>query len=124
MKNVGVWLLLLSVSMSLTACGPRDARYYREHPKALQEAIAECPARAPALVDCDALHQIAIQVNEYVYELRMSPQGFGKTILSLQETIAKQASSQQADHESLLDKNTKALKERLAIVNWLESPAS
>lgn len=124
MKNVGVLLLLLSVSMSLTGCGPRDARYYREHPKALQEAIAQCPARAPALVDCEALHQIAIQVNEYVYELRMSPQEFGKTILSLQETIAKQASSDPADLKPILDKNKQALRERLAIVNWLESPAS
>ena len=124
MKNVGILLLLLSVSMSLTGCGTRDARYYREHPKALQEAIAECPAHTPALVDCEALHQIAIQVNEYVYELRMSPQEFGKTILSLQETIAKQASSHQADLQPLLDKNKQALRERLAIVNWLESPAS
>lgn len=124
MKNIGVFLLLLSVSLSLTGCSPRDARYYREHPKALQEAIAECPAHAPTLVNCEALHQIAIQVNDYVYELRMSPQGFGKTILALEETIAKQESSDQADIKPLLDKNKQELRERLAIVNWLESPAS
>lgn len=124
MKNIWCWLLLFPVTISLTGCSPHDARYYREHPKALQEAIAACPATAPQLVDCDVLHQIAIQVNDYVYELRMSPQGYGKTILSLQEIIAKEASGHQANRKGLLDKHLQELRERLAIVNWLESPAS
>lgn len=124
MKN-SWWLLpLFLVTLSLSGCSPHDAQYYREHPKALQEAIAGCPAKAPQLVDCDELHQIAIQVNDYVYELRMSPQGYGKTILSLQETIAKQKSAHQAPTTTLLDKNKQELRERLAIVDWLESPAS
>lgn len=124
MKKIGVLFLSLSVSLSLTGCAAHDERYYREHPQALQEAIAACPNRVPALVSCEALHQIALQVNEYVYDLRMGPQAFGKSILSLQETIAKQESSHQASIKSLLDKNKQELRERLAIVNWLESPAS
>lgn len=122
-KSWGLWFLL-PVSISLTGCSPHDARYYREHPKALQDAIAECPVKAPKLVNCEVLHQIAIQVNDYVYELRMSPQGYGRTILSLQETIAKQVSSDQANTKEALEKNKQELRERLAIVNWLESPAS
>lgn len=124
MKKVGISLLLLFTLLSLTGCGSHDERYYREHPKALQDAIAECPVHAPKMVDCETLHQIAIQVNEYVYDLRMSPQEFGKTMLALEETIAKQESSHQADVKPMLDKNKQELRERLAIVNWLESPAS
>lgn len=124
MKHVGFLLFFLFIAMGLVGCEKRDERYYREHPMALQKAIAECPAHEQALVDCETLHQIALQVNDYVYELRMGPQVFGKAILSLQETIAKQTLSHQAYLEPLLEKNRQTLRERLAIVNWLESPVS
>jgi len=50
------------------------------------------------------------------YQLRDDPQGYGKTILKLQETIAKQDSS--PDHIKIKGD----LEERLAVVKWLTSP--
>lgn len=124
MNNFSALGLLLSVSLNVMACTPHDEQYYRIHPKALQEAVAECPGKAPKLLNCDELHNIAIKVNELVYELRMSPQGYGKSILALQETIASQELAHQPDIKPMLDKNKLELRERLAIVNWLESPVS
>ncbi len=123
-KKVSVRVFLLSTLFSLIACTPHDEHYYKGHPEALQEVIAKCPTNPPKLVSCDVLHKMALQVNDLVYELRLSPQGYGKKILALQEKIAKQESSHQSDKRSLLNKNKQELRERLAIVNWLESPAS
>lgn len=124
MNNFRVWLLISFAGLGLMGCRPHDAQYFKLHPKALQDAVAACPSRAPKLVSCDALHQIAIEVNELVYELRMSPQGFGQSILALQASIAKQEMSHQADMQSTLEKNKQELKARMAIVRWLESPTS
>lgn len=124
MKKYWNWLLILPVILTLFGCNAHDERYYREHPNALQAVIENCPDQAPKLVSCEVLRQIATQVNDYVYELRMSPQGYGKTILVLQETIAHQMHSHQLDIQTDLENNIQELKDRLAIVNWLESPAS
>jgi hypothetical protein len=122
-NNRVVWGLLL-VSLGMTGCTQHDEQYYRLHPQALQDAIAQCPEKAPKMVTCEALHKMAIQVNEWVYELRMSPQGYGQTILALQEEIARQEQRQQNEDKQSLEKNKQILRERLAIVSWLESPAS
>lgn len=124
MKKWSMWILLSSMSLSLVACGARDEAYYRVHPKALQDVIADCPQKAPLLVSCDVLHQIALHVNDYVYELRMSPQGYGQSILSLQEKIAQQERSKNEEVERAMNQNKQELQERLAVVSWLESPAS
>lgn len=124
MKYLGVLIFISCIAFNATACSPHDGEYFAVHPKLLQEAIAECPDKAPKLVSCDELHKIAIKVNNFVYELRMSPQGFGKTILALQETIAAQELANQSDSMPLLEKNKKELRERLAVVGWLESPVS
>ena len=129
MKFLSLLFIFLCVSFDVIACSKHDGAYYKINPKALQEAIKQCPNKAPKLVTCNELQNIAIKTNEFVYELRISPQAYGQTILNLQETIAKQASrlltdEHQADLKESLDKNNQMLKERLAIVNWLESPES
>ena len=129
MKHFGVMIFMLCCSCSALACWSQDAQYFVEHPKALQQAIAQCPDKAPKLVTCEVLRNIAMKSNGYAYDLRMSPQTFGKTILTLQETIAQQKSdlqkgSQEVDLNTALYNNQQELKERLAIVNWLESPES
>lgn len=116
--------LICSVTLTATACTTQDEQYFNVHPKALQEAIAACPDKAPKYVSCDSLRELAIKVNELVYELRMSPQGFGKSILSLQEKIAAEESGHESVAESVLEKNKAELRERLAVVGWLESPVS
>jgi hypothetical protein len=124
MNNSREWFILCMVSLCLMGCSPHDAQYFKLHPKDLQVAIASCPSRAPELVSCDALHQIAIEVNEMVYELRMSPQEFGKSILALQESIGKQEIGHATDTDATLEKLKHELKARMAIVRWLESPTS
>lgn len=124
MKYFGVFIFISCAAFNVAACSPHDAEYFAIHPKLLEDAIAECPDKAPKLVSCDDLHNTALKVNNFVYELRMSPQGFGKTILALQETIAAQELANQSDAMPLLEKNKKELRERLAIVGWLESPVS
>ncbi len=120
------YLLLFCAWLNLTACSTQDQSYFSVHPKALQEAISRCPDEAPKQVSCDELHQLALTVNAYVYELRMSPQDYGQKILALQETIARQqqALKTHADVQTALLKNQAELRERLAIVNWLEAPES
>ena len=119
MKLLSGMICLMAVSWPLMACTPHDATYFKQNPKALQSAIAECPNKAPKGITCDALHEIAIKVNEWVYELRMNPQGFGDSILSLQQTLAKDSLTA-IQQKKIQDE----LRDRLAIVSWLESPGS
>ena len=107
------------MSCQVMACTPLDTCYFKQNPKALQAAIAECPKKAPKGMTCDALQEIAINVNEWVYELRMNPQAFGNAILALQQALY------QDDLTSTQQKKIQdELLERLAIVSWLESPGS
>jgi hypothetical protein len=122
MKKVISWGGLLSLSLCLMACTPRDEHYYRVHPKALQDAIAACPSHPPKLVSCETLHQIALRVNELVYELRMSPQDYGQKILRLQTEIVKQMAGNDETAKTVLDNHLQDLQERMAVVSWLESP--
>jgi len=124
MKFYSRLALLCGVTLMMTACAAQNEQYFRVHPKALQEAIAACPAKAPKFVSCDTLREIAIKVNELVYELRMNPQGFGKAILALQEKVATEALDNQPTAKLLLLKDQTELSERLAVVGWLESPVS
>lgn len=119
-KLISLWGMLLTASLSASASEAHDKLYFKVHPKALQEAIAKCPSESPKLVNCDELHQIAIKVNEYVYALRISPQGYGQSILALQQTIANQVDKPEL--KTQYEQNLQELRERLAIVSWLESP--
>lgn len=109
--------------------GSSGAIYYRLHPLALQAAFKACPESSPRGVSCDELNQVVTHVNELAYQLRSDPQGFGQTILALQESIATQEAAlhknpHQPTLKETLDASRIALKEKLAIVKWLESPAS
>ena len=123
------YLVLIITSLWLAACAAHDERYYSLHPNALQKAISQCSKNQPTDISCDQLKTVAARVNELAYELRSSPQGYGKKILSLQEDISKQESSLKgapnaSELQSSIDENQKNLAERLAIVKWLESPES
>ena len=103
-------------------------RYYQLNPNQLQKAIQQCPQKQPTGMSCEELQQVAFQVNQLAYELRLDPQAYGKRILALQELIAKQSTAtQSAEHivtVSSLEANQQQLDSRLAIVKWLESPTS
>ncbi len=121
------FILLAVMSIWVVACSAHDEQYYRLHPVTLQQALKQCPEQQPGNLSCQQLKDIAKKMNVLAYQLRMNPQGFGKQILALQETVAKQKKSlqqnpNQPDVKAVLDKNTQQLKERLAIVKWLESP--
>ncbi|WED44053.1 hypothetical protein [Legionella cardiaca] len=126
---MGKYLLLIFASMTLTACTVQDENYYRRNPKALQQAVKNCPNQKPSRLSCEQLAIVAESVNELAYQLQMSPQAFGKEILQLQETLAKQQvelenNPNQPELKSLIEKTKQNLAERLAIVKWLESPES
>lgn len=118
------YFILCFIFSYTTACSSQDERYFQTHPRALHEAINQCPAKSPKQMDCNQLQKLALRMNEYVYDLRMSPQGFGKDILKLQQTIAEQERLIK-DHPEVKDElsqNKHELKVRLAIVDWLEAP--
>lgn len=121
------YIFLMLVSLWVAACAAHDEHYYSVHPKLLQQAIGQCPAKQPKGISCAQLNDVAVRVNEFAYQLGLDPQGYGKKILALQEMIAKQElalqelSSQPELKTSLAD-NKQRLQERLAIVKWLESP--
>ena len=122
MKYVGFLLMFL-----VSACSVQDERYYIEHPKAMQNALDSCPARAPESIGCDKLHDLANKMSILAMHLRESPQDFGKQILALQESIAKNSAdltknSAQPKLQALLDRDKHDLTLRLAVVKWLESP--
>lgn len=112
--------ILLFFTHSIWACLSHDKSYYNTHPKALQEAMANCPEKSPKKVSCAELKLMAMRVNELVDELRISPQGFGQSILTLQQKMALQHADPHLKNE--YEKNQQELQERLAIVGWLESP--
>ncbi|MCP0913648.1 MULTISPECIES: hypothetical protein [Legionella] len=121
------WIILMMMSFWMAACAARDEHYYTMHPKALQEAIKKCPEQASGQLSCKHLQKIALRTNNLALQLRSDPQGYGKQILSLQETIAEQEMALQQNKnqpqlQKELESNKYQLKERLAVVKWLESP--
>jgi hypothetical protein len=122
-------MFLLSFLLILTACAAKDRNYYKLHPKELQKVLAECPNKQSSTVSCNELAAIAVKTRKLAYDLQIDPQGFGKQILSMQETLAKQKESlklhpEQPDLEKNIKDNQEQLAEYLAIVKWLESPES
>jgi hypothetical protein len=121
-------LVAILVILGLTSCTKKDEHYYQSHPNELQQAIKACPGRMPQGVTCDQLQTIAGRMNSLAYQLQSSPQGFGTKILALQEAIAKEEkqlkANGNADLQAHIDRNQHDLAEHLAVVKWLESPAS
>lgn len=120
-------ILLLMVSLWVSACTADSAGYYRTHPQALQKALDQCPERSPRNISCEELEKLVERLKQLATELRTNPQGFGQKILELQQTIASesQALNQKADQPQLRaehQKNQKELQLRLSVVKWLESP--
>lgn len=120
--------ILILVLLGLTSCSTKDEAYYLEHPKELQQVLSTCPLKNPnGQLTCTQLEVLGNKINRLGYELQSSPQGFGKTILALQETIVKQELALQQDNKNQtvsaeLAQNKQKLKEYLAVVKWLESP--
>ena len=112
----------------MASSAAHDADYYRLNPNVLQRALKACPEKQPSGMGCEQLKTIAVQLNDLAYQLRQSPQEYGKDILRLQEAIAKEETLLQAGSQtemaSLLDENKQELRARLAVVKWLESPSS
>jgi hypothetical protein len=111
----------------LTACAPETEKQYATHPKALQQAMQQCPQKSPKHVSCTELGEIATRINQLAYQLQSNQQGYGKDILNLQETITTQRSQlekhpEQGDLQHHLKQNERQLQERLAVVRWLASP--
>lgn len=122
-------LLAVLIILGLTSCVQKDEHYYQMHPNELQQAIKSCPQHPPQGMTCSKVQEIAGRMNDLAYQLQQSPQGFGAKIIALQETIAKQqeqlkTESAPADLKTNMAENERALAEHLAVVKWLESPAS
>ena len=123
------YVILVIASLWMAAVAAHNERYYSLHPIALQKAIKQCPEKHPATVSCEELNTVALRVNQLAYQLRSDPQGYGKKILALQETIAKQEAMLKNDPNrpelrASLDEHKRDLRESLAVVKWLESPES
>jgi hypothetical protein len=111
----------------LAACASHDERYYRLHPKALQEALKNCPQSSPTQITCAELVSIADEMNSFAYQLQREPQAFGKIILSEQVKLAKLEADllkhkKQSKLRVQIAQSQQIIAEYLAIVRWLESP--
>ena len=120
--------VLLMVS-GLTSCTVKNDNYYKLHPEKLRQVVKSCPERQPTGLTCEQLEGLAKRMNELAYQLQSSPQGFGAKILSLQETLAaqqKQLKNEGANPQlqASIDQNKHDLSDYMAVVQWLESPAS
>ena len=123
------YLAALLLILGLTSCTKKNEQYYLLHANELQAAIKLCPEQQPQGLTCEQLQTIAGRMNNLAYQLQMSPQGFGNKILSLQETIAKQQQQLKseginADLQAKIEQNQHDLSDHMAVVKWLESPAS
>ena len=119
----GLGLILLGLS----ACSPENEQKYSTNPKALQQAMKQCPEHPPKKITCEQLSNISMHVNQLAYKLRLDQQAYGKDILALQSMITEQRSALEKNpskaelHQSLKN-NQKLLQEHLAVVRWLASP--
>lgn len=85
------YLLMACMPLILAACSTQsNEQYYRTHPQVLQDAIKNCSTGQSSRLSCEQLANIATSVNELAFQLQINPQAFGKKILSLQETLARQ----------------------------------
>lgn len=121
-------LAVILIALGLTSCTEKNRHYYQLHPQELQENLKECPQKKPSFLSCAELQSTAEQMNTLAYELQNSPQGFGLKIVSLQELLATQhkefANTKDNSLKNKIIENERVLAEYLAIVKWLESPAS
>ncbi|MDX2347123.1 MAG: hypothetical protein QNK11_09660 [Legionella sp.] len=122
-KEIGACLLLIA----LAACSPQNEKSYSGNPKALQEALKQCPERVPRHMTCKQLQDMATRINQLAYKLRVDQQAYGKDILALQETITTQRSTLEKNPKEItlqkdLKQNERHLQEHLAVVRWLASP--
>jgi len=122
------WLVLL-VMLGVTACKPKDERYYQTNPLELQKALKACPDKEPEGVSCLQIQVIARRLNALAYQLQINPQAFGGKILALQQTLAKQQEDYKKtgatqELKAEIERNRIELADLLAVVKWLESPES
>ena len=115
------------ILLSLSACSPENEQKYSTHPKALQQAMKQCPDHPPKKISCEQLGNISMRVNQLAYKLRLDQQAYGKDILALQSMITEQRSAleknpNKAELHQSLKSNQKLLQEHLAVVRWLASP--
>ncbi|MCW8469160.1 hypothetical protein OQJ19_00610 [Fluoribacter gormanii] len=119
----------LLVILGLTSCSAKNEHYYKSHPNELQQAIKACPERQPQGMSCEQLEALANRMNKLAYQLQLSPQGFGKKIMALQETIVREQAQlknekNNANLQANLTQNKRDLADHLAVVRWFESPVS
>ncbi|PWY56352.1 hypothetical protein DGG96_02990 [Legionella qingyii] len=122
-------LVALFVILGLASCSAKNEHYYKSHPNELQQAIKSCPEKQPQGMSCEQLEALANRMNKLAYQLQLSPQGFGKKIMALQEMIAKdqaqlKAEKNNANLQANLTQNISDLADHLAVVRWFESPMS
>lgn len=122
--------MIILFSMGLTSCQlKKDEQFYLAHPKELQSALKSCPTDQPVNLSCSELEQIGSRMNSLAYQLQLSPQKFGNSILALQQKIAAQKielkeAGTNADLQASIEQNQHDLKYYMAVVKWLESPES
>ena len=120
-------MLMITPFLASNYVAAHDANFYSLHPVKMQQALEKCPVTQPAGVSCEQLNELAIHANQLVSELHYNPQGFGQKILALQESLVKHEmdliGQPDVGHlQTTVDENKMQLRQRLAIVKWLESP--
>jgi hypothetical protein len=123
------YLVIIFITLGLTACSEKNEQYYRSNPKELQKAMRGCPKVQPEGMNCKQIENLGNRMNTLAYQLQFNPQEFGNKILDIQQTIAKQKLDLTLDGakpelKAALEQNEHDLADYLAVVKWLESPES
>ena len=82
-------------------------------PKALEDKASVCDPLIDGKKVCSRLRHKSERLNRFAYELRVNPLKYGTKVLALQEKLKDPLAS---------SKSNRQLKERLAVIKWLESP--
>lgn len=121
------WQYGVLLSLLLVGCSNKhNAYYYASHPKALQQALSQCPQYTSAALSCDELHDINLKMHRLTYQLQDNQLAYGRKIIALQEQADQYQQQLNTHHDAEMAMSLKAIQaqiqEHLLPVQWLESP--
>lgn len=119
-------LFYLPIVFLLSACSP-EQELETINPTVIAKEIKHCVDHKLGNAYCDELKVVSKRVQFLSYSLSMDPQGYGQTILKLQEKIAEEQAALKSDNKTNVSQSDvthdkQRLRERLAMLKWLASP--
>jgi len=116
-KQLGFWVCLLGLLMSLTACDQVDSDFLYKHPRLLNYVLQHCEAaRYSQSTYCQTAAKQARQLQSYSMAFLSNQVEFGKAILTTEMQLAHTTDAK------VKQDLTKQRDQMLFIVGWYASP--